>query len=86
MPPAVQADPAPDPGAKNLDAPGHDQAKTARPAVMNMERFGVVTVGAAAPITHGLTSLHPPGVGLDLFFDRHDFEGAWFVGGVPRKA
>ena len=37
------------------------------------------------PISHGLARLHPPGVGLDLFFDRHDSERAWFVGACRGK-
>lgn len=36
------------------------------------------------PISHGLTSLHPPGVGLDLFFDRHDSERRLVLSGACR--
>ena len=52
---------------------------------MRVERFGVVTVRAGFAVQHGQAGLHPPGMGLDLFFDRHDSESAKFVGGVPRN-
>lgn len=33
-------------------------------------------MGTAVPRTHGLSRLHPLGVGLDFLFDRHDSEKA----------
>jgi hypothetical protein len=34
--------------------------------------IGVGAVGTAFPVAHGLADIHLLGMGLDLFFDRHD--------------
>lgn len=36
-------------------------------------------------VPHGLASVHPLGMGLDLFFDRHDSERVFGWGGVLRN-
>jgi hypothetical protein len=43
---------------------------------MDVERLrvGVGAVGTTVSIPYGLTTLYLLGVGLDLFFDRHDSE------------
>ena len=80
-PPALLAGPAPDSGAKDPDTSRDDQAKGAWPAVIHVKLPEAVTMGAAFPVSRGHASLHLLGMGLDLFFDRHDSERAKFCRG-----
>ncbi len=80
-PPALLAGPTPDSGAKDPDTSGDDQAKGAWLAVIHVKLPEAVTMGAAFPVSRGHATLHLLGMGLDLFFNRHDSERAKFFRG-----